>query len=84
MHPYIHARKFPDKPAYLMAGSGEIVTYGQLDRQSNRIAQLFRSLGLQAGLSARPAPRACGAPGHGPPRASAILIPLQGTGQSNV
>jgi len=49
MHPYIHARKFPDKPAYLMAGSGEIVTYGQLDRQSNRIAQLFRSLGLQAG-----------------------------------
>ena len=49
MHPYIHARKFPNKPAYLMAGSGEIVTYGQLDRQSNRIAQLFRSLGLQAG-----------------------------------
>ena len=49
MHPYIHARKFPDKPAYLMAGSGEIVTYGQLDRQSNRTAQLFRSLGLQAG-----------------------------------
>ncbi len=49
MHPYIHAQKFPDKPAYLMAGSGETVTYGQLDRQSNRIAQLFRSLGLQAG-----------------------------------
>lgn len=49
MHPYLHAQKFPDKPAYLMAGSGETVTYGQLDRQSNRIAQLFRSLGLQAG-----------------------------------
>ena len=49
MHPYIHAQKFPDKPAYLMAGSGETVTYGQLDRQSNRIAQLFRSLGLRAG-----------------------------------
>jgi long-chain acyl-CoA synthetase len=49
MHPHIHAQKFPDKPAYLMAGSGEAVTYGQLDRQSNRIAQLFRSLGLQAG-----------------------------------
>src|SRR5476649_477929 len=49
MHPYIHARKNPEKPAYIMAGSGETVTYRQLDRQSNRIAQLFRSLGLRAG-----------------------------------
>ena len=49
MHPYIHAQKHPDKPAYIMAGSGETVTYRQLDDQSNRIAQLFRSLGLQAG-----------------------------------
>jgi len=49
MHPYIHARKNPDKPAYIMAGSGEMVTYGRLDQQSNRIAQLFRSQGLRAG-----------------------------------
>ena len=49
MHPYIHARKNPEKPAYIMAGSGETVTYRQLDQQSNRIAQLFRSLGLRAG-----------------------------------
>ncbi len=49
MHPYIHAQKFPEKPAYIMAGSGETVTYRQLDDQSNRIAQLFRSLGLEAG-----------------------------------
>jgi long-chain acyl-CoA synthetase len=49
MHPYHHARTHPDKPAYIMAGSGETVTYRQLDEQSNRIAQLFRSLGLQAG-----------------------------------
>jgi long-chain acyl-CoA synthetase len=47
MHPYIHARNNPDKPAYVMAASGETVTYGELDRQSNRIAQLFRSLGLK-------------------------------------
>jgi long-chain acyl-CoA synthetase len=46
MHPYIHAQKHPDKPAYIMAGTGETVTYRQLDDQSNRIAQLFRSLGL--------------------------------------
>ena len=49
MHPYIHAQTHPDKPAYIMAGSGETVTYRQLDAQSNRIAQLFRSLGLKAG-----------------------------------
>jgi long-chain acyl-CoA synthetase len=49
MHPYIHAQNNPDRPAYIMAGSGETVTYRQLDQQSNRIAQLFRSLGLKAG-----------------------------------
>src|ERR1044072_2031614 len=49
MHPYIHAQTHPGKPAYIMAASGETVTYRQLDRQSNRIAQLFRSLGLAAG-----------------------------------
>ena len=49
MHPYVHARNHPDKPAYVMAASGETVTYRRLDEQSNRIAQLFRSLGLKAG-----------------------------------
>jgi long-chain acyl-CoA synthetase len=49
MHPYIHAQKHPDKPAYIMASGGEAVTYRQLDQQSNRIAQLFRALGLKAG-----------------------------------
>jgi long-chain acyl-CoA synthetase len=49
MHPSLHARTTPDKPAFIMAGSGETVTYRRLDEQSNRIAQLFRSLGLVAG-----------------------------------
>ena len=49
MHPYRHAQTHPDKPAYIMASSGETVTYGALDRQSNRIAQLFRARGLKAG-----------------------------------
>ena len=49
MHPYIHAKKHPDKPAYIMAATGEAVTYRQLDDQSNRIAQLFRAAGLRAG-----------------------------------
>ncbi len=48
MHPGIHAQKTPDKPAYVMAASGESVTYRELDETSNQGAQLFRSLGLAA------------------------------------
>jgi len=49
MHPFIHAKAVPDKPAFIMAGSGEAVTYAQLDQRSNQGAQLFRSLGLRVG-----------------------------------
>ncbi len=48
-HPSVHAQTNPDKPAYIMAGSGERVTYGQLEARSNQGAHLFRSLGLKAG-----------------------------------
>jgi long-chain acyl-CoA synthetase len=50
-HPCHHARSTPDKPAYLMAGSGEAVTYRQLEDRSNQGAHLFRSLGLKRGDS---------------------------------
>ena len=36
MHPGAHAATNPDKPAIVMAGSGEVVTYGQLDVVSLR------------------------------------------------
>ncbi|MBO9543413.1 acyl-CoA synthetase [Caulobacter sp.] len=49
MHPYLHAQAQGDKPAYVMAGSGEVVTYAQLDARSNQGAHLFRSLGLVQG-----------------------------------
>jgi long-chain acyl-CoA synthetase len=49
MYPGIHANSNPDKAAYVMAASGETVTYGQLDARSNQGAQLFRSLGLTPG-----------------------------------
>jgi long-chain acyl-CoA synthetase len=49
MHPHLHAAANPDKPAYIMAYSGEVVTYGELDARSNQGAHLFRSLGLQPG-----------------------------------
>jgi long-chain acyl-CoA synthetase len=49
MHPSVTARTTPDKPAYVMAYTGETVTYGQLEARSNQGAHLFRSLGLKAG-----------------------------------
>src|SRR3569623_2441451 len=49
MHPSVHARTHPDKPALVMAYSGETVSYGELDARSNQGAHLFRSLGLQTG-----------------------------------
>ena len=51
MHPGIHAEATPDKPAYIMAASGKTVSYGELNDDSNRGAQLFRSLGLEIGDS---------------------------------
>ena len=50
-HPLHHARQTPRKPAYVMAGSGETVTYRQLEDRSNQGAHLFRRLGLKRGDS---------------------------------
>ncbi|HEY8153479.1 MAG TPA: AMP-binding protein [Myxococcota bacterium] len=49
MYPGTLAKLHPDKPAYLMAASGEVVTYRELDERSNQGAQLLRSLGLRPG-----------------------------------
>ncbi len=49
MYPGAHAKTSPDKPAYIMAATGQIVTYRQLDQASNRGAHLFRRLGLRTG-----------------------------------
>src|SRR5215471_8439108 len=49
MHPYIHAATTPDKAAFIMAATGEVVTYRQLDERSNQGAHLLRSLGLVRG-----------------------------------
>ena len=51
MHPSHHATKTPEKPAVIMAGTGEVVTYAQLEARSNQGAQLFRQLGLARGDS---------------------------------
>ncbi|NNC72221.1 MAG: AMP-binding protein, partial [Sphingomonadaceae bacterium] len=49
MHPSTHAQSQPDKPAIVMANSGEIVTFAELDKRSNKIAHLFRAHGLGHG-----------------------------------
>lgn len=49
MHPSIHAQNNPDKIAYIMAQSGEQISYRQLNDRSNQIAQLFRANNVQKG-----------------------------------
>jgi acyl-CoA synthetase (AMP-forming)/AMP-acid ligase II len=49
MFPGAYAETTPDKPAVIMAGTGEVVTYRQLDAEANRVSHLFRSLGLRPG-----------------------------------
>lgn len=51
LHPAHHARVTPDKPAYIMAGSGETITYAALDRISARGANALRALGVGPGDS---------------------------------
>jgi long-chain acyl-CoA synthetase len=48
-HPSHHARAHPDKPAVIMAATGESVTYGELEARSNQGAHLFRAKGIGAG-----------------------------------
>jgi len=49
MHPGAHAATDPGKPAYVMASTGEVVTYRELDEEANRLSHLFRDAGLQPG-----------------------------------
>ena len=49
MHPAHFARIQPDKPAFIMAGSGVSVSYRELEERSNQVAHLLRKLGLKAG-----------------------------------
>jgi long-chain acyl-CoA synthetase len=42
-----HARLRPLQPAFIMAGTGETVTYAELEARSNRLAHLFRNRGLK-------------------------------------
>jgi long-chain acyl-CoA synthetase len=47
MYPGKYAEHFPDRPAFIMAEGGEVVTYGEYEARSNRLAHLLRQRGLQ-------------------------------------
>jgi len=49
MFPGAHAITTPDKPAYIMASTGLVVTYRELDAAANRLSRLFRAIGLEPG-----------------------------------
>jgi len=46
VYPAVHADTHPDKPAVIM-GSGEVVTYRELNERSNQCAHLLQRYGLQ-------------------------------------
>jgi acyl-CoA synthetase (AMP-forming)/AMP-acid ligase II len=43
------AARTPDRAAYIMAGTGEVVTYRQLDAAANRLSRVFYEHGLRPG-----------------------------------
>ena len=49
MYPGKYAALAPGKPAVVMGGSGEVLTYGELNERSMRLAQLFVANGLAEG-----------------------------------
>lgn len=49
MHPGIHAATDPDKPAVIMASTGVVTTYAELDAAANRLSRLLASAGLVPG-----------------------------------
>ena len=47
MYPGKYAQQFADRPAFIMATSGQTMTYAELERRSNQLAHLLRAHGLQ-------------------------------------
>ena len=48
-HPGAHLATHHDRPAVVMAGSGETITFGQLEERSRRVAQMLHAAGLRPG-----------------------------------
>ena len=49
MYPGAYVAQFPDKPAVVLAGTGEQLTYAELDDRSRRLARYLYDTGLRRG-----------------------------------
>ena len=49
MYPGAHAATSPDKPAVIVVGTGETISYAQLDAEANRVSRMFCEAGLAPG-----------------------------------
>jgi long-chain acyl-CoA synthetase len=47
MYPGEHAKRRADEPAFIMANSGEVVTFRQYEERANQLAHLYRAQGLK-------------------------------------
>src|SRR5580658_9340426 len=47
MYTGTHARLRPLQPAFIMANSGETVSYAELEARTNRLSHLFRNRGMK-------------------------------------
>ena len=48
MYPGKYAHQHPDRPAFIMASTGEAVTYREFEVRANQLAHLLRSLEIEA------------------------------------
>lgn len=49
MYPHHYATQHPDRPAIIMAESGETITYARYEARSNQLAHYLRANGLNSG-----------------------------------
>ena len=49
MYPGTYAAQAPDRIAAVMAGTGETISYGELERRSAQLAHILRDVGLRPG-----------------------------------
>jgi long-chain acyl-CoA synthetase len=49
MYPATYAQRAPERPAVIMATSGDVVTYAELNARSNQLAHLLQAAGLGPG-----------------------------------
>src|SRR5436309_1723435 len=54
MYPGTYAAATPDKIAAVMAGTGETLTYGDLERRSSQLAHVLHDAGLRPAAAAGP------------------------------